>query len=552
MYILTYDNRPIDCGSYRRGDVALSPKTWTSAPTGFTAKNVWTDHNGNIYYSKGSIQKVLDVSTSTWVDKTWNVALESGEDIWMNNYRQYFYSHGSTQYYSNSLSGDGSWSNTTWNESHTSFYGRYIWKVGNAAYYSNGSTQWKYDLRYTTKEWKDTSWTGFSGANNFNGNTVWTDGSYMYLNHPTVVGDFRLTYPALRRWDSVTISGLSGLSGDFRGERVWHHGSDTYYSSGGYHFKLNTATMTWENIDIAGDFNGDQVWSDGTNLYVDDQYMLRFDVNPPQYNFITYGTPEYSWVDTLVGDIAGSDVYGDGNHYYFSFEPTGGNHQQYALNRTNDTWEAIDGFISANTGNIVRPDLGRDVWEFNGKYIWSGDSQQYILNLDTRRATPITWGSGDIPYPYSGDMVWKDGNSSHVYYSWGTGHYQLYSFSSGYSWYAKTWNGLTNFAGSHVWRDLSGNVYYSSGENQYQLNKSTSTWTEKIWYGLDSFSGRYVWTDNQRIFVSTDTSMYVLNTTTSTWSRISFGGTFIRPTGRQVYWYKGNLYYGTYKLVRNL
>lgn len=547
MYILTYNNKPIDCGSYRSGNIALSPKTWTSAPNGFDANNIWSDHNGNIYYSKGSIQKVLDVSTSTWVDKTWNVELESGEDIWVDNLRRYYYSHGDTQYYTSSLS-TGNWYTATWNESYTSFEGRYIWKVGHFAYYSKGTTQWQHDLEFNTREWSDNSWKG-SYPYRFDGDKIWTDGTYMYTG-TSAVSPHRLVYPGREQWDIVSMSGLNALQGVFSGDRVWHHGSDTYYSAGGYHFKLNPATMTWENIDIAGNFDGDQVWSDGTNLYVGDQYMLRFDVTPPQYNFITYGTPEYSWVNTLGGDISGSDVYGDGTNYYFSFEPSSGNHQQYALNRTNDTWESIDGFVSTDTGNIVRPDLGRDVWEFNGKYIWSDDRQQYILNLDTRRATPITWASGDIQYP-RGEMIWNSGDSSHVYYSWGADQFQLYSFSSGYSWYAKTWNGLTNFSGNNVWKDLSGNIYYSSGGVHYQLNKSTSTWTEKTWYGLNNFSGIYVWTDNQRIFVSTATAMYVLNTTTSTWSQISFGGTFIRPRGRQVYWYKGNLYYGTYKLVSN-
>lgn len=547
MYILTYDNRPIDCGSYRSGNISLVPKTWTSAPNGFDANNIWSDYNGNIYYSKGSIQKVLDVSTFTWVDKTWNVVLESAEDIWVNRYYNYFYSHGSIQYSCNSLS-SGNWEYETWNESYDSFYGRYIWKLGYFAYYSNGTTQWKYDLHYTTSEWSDNSWTG-SYPQSFDGDKIWTDGTYMYTG-TSAVSPHRLVTPGLKKWDIVSMSGLNALPGVFSGKRVWHHGSDTYYSEGGYHFKLNPETMTWENIDIAGNFDGDQVWSDGTNLYVGDQYMLRFDVTPPHYNFITYGTPEYNWVDTLGGDVDGQNVYGDGTNYYSSFEPGSGNHMQYALNRTNDTWELIDGFVSTDTGHIVRPSAGRFVWEFNGKYILSDKAIQYILNLDTRKATPFTWASGDIHSP-SGDMIWNSGDSSHVYYSWDAGHYQLYSYSSGYSWHAKTWNGLTNFYGCNVWKDLSGNIYYSSGGFHYQLNKSTSTWTEKTWYGLNNFSGEYVWTDNQRIFVSTSTSMYVLNTTTSTWTKISFGGTFLRPHGRKVYWYKGNLYYGTYKLVRN-
>lgn len=72
-------------------------KTWYGL-TNFYGEDVWHHPNGMIFYSRGTEQYVLDVSTSTWSPMTWKGL--------------------------------------------TSYYGRYVWTWGGRAYYSNGSDQY--------------------------------------------------------------------------------------------------------------------------------------------------------------------------------------------------------------------------------------------------------------------------------------------------------------------------------------------------------------------------------------------------------------------------
>ena len=78
-------------------------------------------------------------------------------------------------------------------------------------------------------------------------------------------------------------------------------------------------------------------------------------------------------------------------------------------------------------------------------------------------------------------------------------------------WTTKTWNGLTNFRGIYGPMD---NYYYSGGDNQYVLDKATSTWTEKTWIVLTSFYGSNVWKDGDIIYYGATTSQYVLDKAT--------------------------------------
>ena len=78
------------------------------------------------------------------------------------------------------------------------------------------------------------------------------------------------------------------------------------------------------------------------------------------------------------------------------------------------------------------------------------------------------------------------------------------------SWSEKTWNGLTNFNGSHIWTDGE-NIYYSNGSNHYVLDKSTSTWSTKSWTGLTSFYGNNVWTNDENVYYSYGSNQYILS-----------------------------------------
>ena len=74
----------------------------------------------------------------------------------------------------------------------------------------------------------------------------------------------------------------------------------------------------------------------------------------------------------------------------------------------------------------------------------------------------------------------------------------------------KTWSGFTKVSGSVIWTD-GDNIYYSSGTEQYVLDKSTSTWNPKTWSGLESFRGDWVWTDGDNIYYSNSSVWYVLD-----------------------------------------
>ena len=53
--------------------------------------------------------------------------------------------------------------------------------------------------------------------------------------------------------------------------------------------------------------------------------------------------------------------------------------------------------------------------------------------------------------------------------------------------------------GADTWTDGT-NIYYSSGSNQYVLDKTTSTWSAKTWSGIDTFFGYNIWTDGDNIY----------------------------------------------------
>ena len=70
---------------------------------------------------------------------------------------------------------------------------------------------------------------------------------------------------------------------------------------------------------------------------------------------------------------------------------------------------------------------------------------------------------------------------------------------------------MDSFSGHYIWKD-NGIVYYSNGEEQYVLNKETSTWEVKTWNGLTNFTSYHTWTDGTAIYYSKDSSnQYVLN-----------------------------------------
>ena len=148
---------------------------------------------------------------------------------------------------------------------------------------------------------------------------------------------------------------------------------------------------------------------------------------------------------------------------------------------------------------------------------------------------PVTWNGLTS---FDGNYIWSD--DENIYYSNGETQYVLNKSTS--TWTTKTWNGLTNFSGEHIWTDGE-NIYYSYESTQYVLDKSTSTWTTKTWNGLplSVFYGEHAWTDGETIYYSYINHKYVLNKSTSTWTTKTWGGSIdfygnsIWTDGRNIY-----------------
>jgi len=543
MQVLTYGGRPLDYG-YAVGNMSVAPKTFTNAPSSFSASYIWTDGT-DIFYSTGSTQLVYNKNTSTWSTKTWSGTTTIPErtgfvkNLWYytSGTRRYNYYSGGSSYYQYYLNGS-SWNSTA--QQLSSMSGEYVWHDGNNVYYSAGTTHKYFDTN-GSGWWDDKTWNGLS---NFSGDEIWTDGTTIYCYH-------NKTHYVLNRststWSVKTWNGFSSVT-SFYVKDIWHHGSDTFYSNGTNHYKLNPSTSTWTVVSFGANFSGRDVWSDGTNWYVGARYVILFNTTNSRYSFIYYEAPGsgYSWTQKFNNDsLSATDIYGDGTNYFCSFDDV-----QLKLNTTNDTWENWGGFRNTDNGTQFYPYVGRDVWKFQGNFYYSHESNHYFLNLSSKTARAREWPGLSA---FDGQFTWSDGDelvkyqSSSIY-----GNQKLLLYSDYYRWISKTWTGLATPTGTHVWRDFSGNVYYSSGTTHYVLNKSTSTWTAKTWYGLTSFSGNYVWTDNTKIFVTdSNGATYELDARSSTWNQITIGGPTVRPQGRYVYWYKGYLCYGKYRLVQS-
>lgn len=120
---------------------------------------------------------------------------------------------------------------------------------------------------------------------------------------------------------------------------------------------------------------------------------------------------------------------------------------------------------------------------------------------------------------------------------------QLLREVPGNTWANKDWGGLTQFDGSYVWTDGK-NIYYSHSEQQYQLDKSTSTWHTKDWGNeLTSFDSTDIWTDGNNIYYSDYQSQYWLNPNNAKWKEITWDGPLTSFQGRYTWTDGENTYY---------
>ena len=507
-----------------------SRKTWWGTFKNFDGDNIWTDGE-NIYYSKGSSQRVLNLNKSTWELILWKGYTSFyGYNIWTDGENIYC-SSGSSQYVLDKST--STWARKTWSGL-TNFTGDCVWTDGENIYLSYNSDQ--YVLDKSTSTWTSKVW---SGLTSFSGSNVWTDGENIYYSL-----DLRqyVLDKSTSTWSRKTWIGLT----NFNGRYTWTDGENVYYSSGSsYHYVLDKATSTWSPKTWSGEsyFSGDKIWTDGENIYYSydsNQYVLNknilFSVNPvlKKGDIISFNSQEGDSTEIL------QNIYNEGKIYNIVHPNISATAPDVSskclLNKPTSTWS---------------PKTWSGLTNFDSRYIWTDGeniyysnttSQQYVLDKSTSTWIPKTWsGYANM----DGRCIWTDGEN--IYYSNGDSYSQYVLDKATSTWSKKTWKEITYLYGDYIWTDGE-NIYYSYGKSQGVLNKATSSWKSKVWNGLITGNGLdalYIWTDGENIYFSND-SQYVLDKTTSTWSKKTWNtgiqGNRVWTDGENIYYSDGDSY----------
>lgn len=242
-------------------------KSW-SGMTSYDGWYVWSNGT-DIFYSNGNTQKVLNKSTNTWSDITWNVTIEQGFNVW---------SDGENIYYSGGINGGqyvfdkttNNWVTKTWTGSGNYIQGYCIWYDGDVFHYDYHGDHMVRNK--STGEWETKTWTG---VDYLYGRYIWSDdGENFYYS--TDSNQQYVLNKATSTWSAKTWTGLTY----FNGYDIWSDGKNVYYSSGSDQYVLDKATSTWTNVTWTGlsSFNGERIWSDGDKLYYSNssnQYILK-------------------------------------------------------------------------------------------------------------------------------------------------------------------------------------------------------------------------------------------------------------------------------------
>ena len=272
----------------------------------------------------------------------------------------------------------------------------------------------------------------------------------------------------------ITWNGLSSFNGEF----VWTDGENIYYSYGSNQYVLNKSTSTWTAKTWNGlsEFYGSYIWTDGTNIY-------------------------YSYSNT-----------------------------QMVLNKSTSTW-------SAKTWNDLTEFDGINIWKDGDDIYYSSPSsgttslsggtpkKQYVLNKSTDTWVSKTWNGESN---FAGSTVWFDGQKFHMKTSNGsTGYSYEYVLDKSTS----TWtqiasgrvsSGIFIATGDRIWT-YRGNIYTSSGSNNYVWDPDADEWISKTWEGISvNISGNDVWSDGEKLYYSHGSSQYIFNAPT-TFPKSDFG-----------------------------
>ena len=203
-------------------------KSWTGLNT-FNGANIWTD-GIDTYHTSSNVTYVLNKETSTWSQKDWNISIDRtllrGSCIWSDGENIYFNSawseqFGGTTYYSYMLNkSTNTWVEKTWNIDISS--GSCIWTNGIDIYYTISSVT--YILNKSTNTWFEKTW----NVNIANSSYIWTDGinTYYSNNGTHYILDKSTNTWFVKNWNITT----------FTGNYIWSDGTNTYYSYKGTNY----------------------------------------------------------------------------------------------------------------------------------------------------------------------------------------------------------------------------------------------------------------------------------------------------------------------------
>lgn len=207
------------------------------------------------------------------------------------------------------------------------------------------------------------------------------------------------------------------------------------------------------------------------------------------------GALEYSqkWIPKTFAVSEGSipdfdvrHVWTDGTDVYYSERPN----LYFVLNKSTSTWEPIN----FNNTNID----GQFIWT-DGTDIYNTWGETYKFNKSTKQWTEITIDAPSGASIYGGKNIWHDFNG-HVFHSFGDDQYELDKTTTPWSWKQKTWDDVTDlYAHVELWND--GNyVYLGIGKrfnpNTLQFENVSITFNTSESGEFSRFSSQAIWHDD--------------------------------------------------------
>ena len=366
---------------------------WTTASWSNSIRGnyVWTDHEGDVYYSEDSAQYIFNKSTSKWSTKNWTGSLTNldGRYVWTDGKNTYYSDPGKSTVGQMLLDkANSTWVSKTWTGL-TSFYGDDIWTDGENIYYSHNKDQ--YVLDKTTSTWTVKTWGGFL----FHGDRIWTDGDNIYYSNSSTQ---YVLDKSTSTWSQKTWTGLNA----FYGYDIWTDGENIYcshsVSQSSTQYVLDKATSTWtEHIwDTLPDLDGQYIWTDGKNTYY--SYFVG-DVSYPSNNKQYILADVYDTFD-ILHKVAASGSYNDLDDKPTIPDAVSGTNDGTdwtSLTIGNDTYAIPSGSSSGDSEKIGLVDnvsLNNDI--VNDAYKKSYYSNDYINTADANIKAVAHRGYSDL------------------------------------------------------------------------------------------------------------------------------------------------------------